>query len=149
MAVEDMVVQKRVRRLDGTMADLAAIVQGDRLIVDIVVAPRVERLIPAIVEDLLPPGFEIEAVVRPEDAGRDGVYAWLGNIEAPRVAEARDDRFVAALDLRGRRAQRLAYIVRAVTPGEYTLPGAVAEDMYRADTFARSSTGRIVIAPRG
>lgn len=149
MAAEGLVIQKRVRRLDGTMADLESLVQGDRLIVDLVVAPQGERLIPAIVEDLLPPGFEIEAVVRPEDAGRSGIYAWLGNIEEPRVAEVRDDRFVAALDLRNRRAQRLAYIVRAVTPGEYTLPGAVAEDMYRTDTFARSSTGRVVIAPRG
>ena len=110
---------------------------------------REERLIPAIVEDLLPPGFEIEAVVRPEDAGNTGVYSWLDNIREPRVAEARDDRFVAALDLRNRRAERIAYVVRAVTPGTYTLPGAVVEDMYRPDTFGRSATGRVVIAPRG
>ena len=59
------------------------------------------------------------------------------------------DRFVAALDLRNQRAERVAYIVRAVTPGEYTLPGVVVQDMYAADTFARSETGRVVIAPRG
>ena len=149
IAAEGMVVQKRIRRPDGSDADLETLVQGDRLIVDIVVAPQDQRLIPAIVEDLLPPGFEIEAIVRPEDAGRRGVYSWLGDLEAPNVAEVRDDRFVAAIDLRNRRAQRLAYIVRAVTPGSYTLPGAVAGDMYRADTFARSATGRVVIAPRG
>ena len=146
---QGLVIQKRIRRLDGSEADLENLVQGDRLIVDLVVAPREERLIPAIVEDLLPPGFEIEAVVRPEDAGNTGVYSWLDNIRTPRVAEARDDRFVAALDLRNRRAERIAYVVRAVTPGSYTLPGAVVEDMYRPDTFARSATGRIVIAPRG
>jgi hypothetical protein len=149
MAVEGLVIQKRVRRLDGSPVDLDSLVQGDRLIVDLTVAPREERLIPAIVEDLLPPGFEIEAVVRPEEAGRDGIYSWLGRIDTPRVAEARDDRFVAAIDLRNRRPERLAYVVRAVTPGRYTLPGAVVEDMYRADTFARSTTGRVVIAPRG
>ena len=146
---QGLVIQKRIRRLDGSEADLENLVQGDRLIVDLVVAPREERLIPAIVEDLLPPGFEIEAVVRPEDAGNTGVYSWLDNIREPRVAEARDDRFVAALDLRNRRAERIAYVVRAVTPGTYTLPGAVVEDMYRPDTFARSATGRVVIAPRG
>ena len=73
----------------------------------------------------------------------------LGRINAPSVAESRDDRFVAALDLRNQRAERVAYIVRAVTPGEYTLPGVVVQDMYAADTFARSETGRVVIAPRG
>jgi len=149
VAAQGVVVQKRIRRLDGSAADLETLVQGDRLIVDIVIAPREERVIPAILEDLLPPGFEIEAVVRPEDAGNTGIYPWLDNIRAPRVAEARDDRFVAALDLRNRRAERVAYVVRAVTPGTYTLPGAVVEDMYRPDTFARSGTGRIVIAPRG
>ena len=149
VAAQGLVVQKRVRRLDGSAADLENLVQGDRLIVDLVVAPREERTVPAIVEDLLPPGFEIEAVVTPEDAGNTGIYSWLDNIRTPRVAEARDDRFVAALDLRNKRAERIAYVVRAVTPGTYTLPGAVVEDMYRPDVFARSGTGRVVIAPRG
>lgn len=149
MAMEGLVVQKRIRNLDGTPVDLASLVQGDRLMIDITVAPREERLVPAIVEDLLPPGFEIEAIVQPEEAGRTGAYAWLGRLDEPRVAEVRDDRFVAAIDLRNRRAERLAYVVRAVTPGRYTLPGAVAADMYRADTFGRSSTGEVVIAPRG
>ncbi|WP_203293619.1 alpha-2-macroglobulin family protein [Maricaulis parjimensis] len=148
-AREGLAVQKRVRRLDGSPVDLEALVQGDRLMVDITLAPETERLMPVIVEDLLPPGFEIEAVVEPADAGRNGPYAWLGRINAPRVAEARDDRYVAAVDLRNRRAERVAYIVRAVTPGEYTLPGVVAQDMYAVDAFARSETGRVVIAPRG
>ena len=146
---EGVAVQKRVRRLDGSPVDLGTLVQGDRLLIDITLAPQSERLMPVIVEDLLPPGFEIEAVVDPADAGRTGPYAWLGRINAPRVAEARDDRFVAAIDLRNRRAERIAYLVRAVTPGEYTLPGVVVQDMYAVDTFARSDTGRVVIAPRG
>ena len=148
-AREGLAVQKRVRRLDGSPVDLASLLQGDRLMIDITVAPQSRRLIPVIVEDLLPPGFEIEAVVEPEDARQNGLYAWLGRINAPSVAESRDDRFVAALDLRNQRAERVAYIVRAVTPGEYTLPGVVVQDMYAADTFARSETGRVVIAPRG
>ena len=64
------------------------------------------------------------------------------------MSETRDDRYAAALDLTQRRPRRLAYIVRAVTPGTYTLPGAVVEDMYRSDVYARSETRRIVIAPR-
>jgi len=65
-----------------------------------------------------------------------------------RVTEARDDRFVSAIDARGEDL-RLAYIVRAVTAGDFVLPGANAEDMYRPDVFARSRAGRVVIAPAG
>tara|TARA_R110000868_G_scaffold92734_2_gene257247 strand:+ start:42260 stop:47122 length:4863 start_codon:yes stop_codon:yes gene_type:complete len=147
-ASEQITVQKRLRALDGTSIDPTKVTQGDRMIVELTLVPTEERTIPAMVVDLLPPGFEIEAIVRPEDAGTSGLYAWLGTITDPRIAEARDDRFVAALDLRARNPLRLAYIVRAVTPGEYTLPGAVVEDMYRPDVFARSETGHLTIRPR-
>ncbi len=65
----------------------------------------------------------------------------------PKVAEARDDRFIAAADLRG--AFTFAYIARAVTPGSYALPGAQIEDMYRPEVFGRSAPARIVITPQG
>ncbi len=42
----------------------------------------------------------------------------------------------------------VAYMVRAVTPGTFTMPGVVAEDMYRADTFARTSSTTITVAKR-
>ncbi|SDM84061.1 alpha-2-macroglobulin family protein [Maricaulis salignorans] len=145
---EQLVVAKRIRAMDGTSVDLTKLVQGDRLIIDIELAPSEQRTIPAILVDLLPAGLEIEAILRPEDAGPNGVHAWLGTIDDPRIAEARDDRFVAAIDLRSGRPARLAYIVRAVTPGQYTLPGVAVEDMYRPDVFARSVTGQVVIRPR-
>ena len=147
-AAEQLVIAKRIRAMDGTSVDLTKLVQGDRLIIDIELAPSEQRTIPAILVDLLPAGLEIEAILRPEDAGPNGVHAWLGTIDDPRIAEARDDRFVAAIDLRSGRPARLAYIVRAVTPGQYTLPGVVVEDMYRPDVFARSVTGQVVIRPR-
>jgi hypothetical protein len=55
---------------------------------------------------------------------------------------------VAAIDL-VERPQRLAYLVRAVTPGRFVLPGVVAEDMYRPDVFARSSSGMVEISATG
>jgi uncharacterized protein YfaS (alpha-2-macroglobulin family) len=133
-------VQKRVLGLDGRAVDLEALVQGDRLVIDITVSPHEQRLIPAILTDLLPPGFEIEAEISSAEGAPRGAYAWLGQIVSPSMSETRADRYAAALDL--------AYIVRAVTPGEYTLPGAVVEDMYRSDVYARSQTRRVVIAPR-
>ncbi|WP_291844640.1 alpha-2-macroglobulin [Maricaulis sp.] len=147
-AAEGISVQKRVLALDGSAVDLERLVQGDRLMIDITVSPHEQRLIPAILVDLLPPGFEIETELNPSDAGARGPYRWLGEIYSPAMSETRDDRYAAAMDLTNRRPRRLAYIVRAVTPGEYTLPGAVVEDMYRSDVYARSETRRIVIVPR-
>ena len=103
--------------------------------------------------DFLPAGFEIETVLRPEDGAgprtvdgrnRDGAYAWIGEISTPNMAEARDDRFVAAFDVRSE-PFAFAYIVRAVTPGAFAMPGAVVEDMYRPAAFARTQPGRIDI----
>lgn len=122
--------------------------QGDRIIVAITVKSSEERTTPLIIADLLPAGFEIEAVLRPEDAGKTGPYSFLDEVAAPKIAEARDDRFVAALDLYDRRSYTVAYMARAVTPGSFTMPGVVAEDMYRPDTFARTSSRTITIARR-
>jgi len=122
--------------------------QGDRMIVAITVQASEARTTPLIIADLLPAGFEIEGVVRPEDAGKTGPYSFLGDISSPNIAEARDDRFIAAIDLYDREAATVAYMVRAVTPGSFTMPGAVAEDMYRPDTFARTISRSITIARR-
>ena len=43
---------------------------------------------------------------------------------------------------------RVAYVMRAVTPGEFVLPGAVIEDMYRAEDYGLTEAGRINILPR-
>ncbi|MEE9381346.1 MAG: hypothetical protein V3V03_08070, partial [Hyphomonadaceae bacterium] len=89
-------------------------------------------------------------ILRPRDGQLEGetsgAFAWAGPIARARTAEARDDRFVAAVDVHSQ-VQTLAYIVRAVTPGEFAIPGVTAEDMYRPDVYARSAAGRITIAP--
>ena len=83
----------------------------------------------------------------------------------PHVAEARDDQFVAAFKL-GKEdshqinryfarnpglsddALHLAYVVRVVTPGTFTLPEAVVEDMYRPSLMARTDSGQTIADPR-
>ncbi len=146
-AAEGVAASKRIRRLDGSAADLDALAQGDRLVVSITLTPRERRLQPLIVADLLPAGFEIETALRPEDGGPSGVYGWLGELASAKIAEARDDRFLAAIDVTGE-PRTIAYVVRAVTPGRFAAPGVVAEDMYRADVFARSEAFEVEIAGR-
>ena len=60
--------------------------------------------------------------------------------------EARDDRYVGALDLSGGvKDFTLAYVVRAVTPGEFTYPALVVEDMYDPETAGRTAIGKLAV----
>lgn len=146
-AAEGLTLEKTVFTRGGERVDLDEARQGEQFIIALTVTPRQTAHAQLIIEDLLPAGFEIEGVLRINEAAPDGAYRWLGELTEPSIAESRDDRFVAALDTRGRQPLRLAYMVRAVTPGRFTLPGAVAEDMYRPDVFARSEAGMVTIRP--
>ncbi len=139
-------ISKTVYTLQGNRADLGSLEKGDRLVIKLVLSPEEKRTNPMIVEDLLPAGFEIEAVLRPDDGESDnGAFSWVGDINSAKTVETRDDRFVAAIDVRDK-SRTLAYVVRAVTAGDFTFPGAVTEDMYRPGVFARSASGRVTIA---
>ncbi len=145
----DLDLSKRILSLDGRPVTLSNIGQGDRMIVALDLRPRRQALASYVVADLLPAGFEIEGVLTSADTGENRPYSFIGNVAFTQVAEARDDRFVAALNASSwqNRTYRLAYIVRAVTPGDFVLPGAVAEDMYAPTVFARSEAGRVRIQP--
>lgn len=157
-ASEGLFVRKAFYRLDGAPIAPEALRQGDRIVVALEGGSQSQRTVPAVLVDLLPAGLEIEAVLRPEDGrivnaysgeAREGAFAWLGELTAPRIVEARDDRFVAAADLRDGGRFSFGYIARAVTPGAYALPGAQIEDMYRPGVLGRSEAGRVAIAPAG
>ena len=139
------------------------VVQGDEVVVVIEfrAVDYISRSI--VVADLLPAGFEIETILSHSDGNRGrkkkgvkGAYSWAGNLIRPQIAEKRDDRFVASTAIYGSAAwknkkrpyNRVAYIMRAVTPGEFTMPGVVVEDMYRAEDYGLSLAGRINITPR-
>ena len=141
-------ITKRFATRDGRPVDLKTVRQNDRIVVVINGRAQDERLHPAIIADLLPAGFEIETILRPSDGAgpnESGPYKWAGVIASPRVAEARDDRFVAAVDVQGKTNFTLAYVVRAVSPGAFTAPGVVIEDMYRPGVFARTANRSLVI----
>jgi uncharacterized protein YfaS (alpha-2-macroglobulin family) len=148
-AAQGFTIDKRILTRAGAPADLSAIRQNDRVIVAITGKAEAERLHPAVIADLLPAGFEIEAALTPEDAAQaegSGPYGFLGELTRPQVAEARDDRFVAAFNVRSERFT-FAYVARAVTPGTYVMPGVVVEDMYRPGVVGRSASGRLTILP--
>ena len=142
-------VTKTYHTLSGRRASLGQVAQGDQFVVVIKIDPEENRTNPLIVADLLPAGFEIETILRPADgrrSGDDGAFAWAGKIDRARTAQARDDRYVAAIDVRSNDVT-LAYLVRAVTPGDFVVPGVTVEDMYRPQVQARSGATRLVIQP--
>jgi alpha-2-macroglobulin len=159
-AAEGVTMRKRVLALDGTPLDPASIARNTRFVV--LLDGRVERQRRGefAVVDLLPAGWEIEAVLRPDQPG----YEWLGHMPEAQLRQARDDRFVAAVTMPTRRFARdrtgqivdyssetwdfaFAYVVRAVTPGEFVLPAASVEHMYAPRIRARTAMARTTVAP--
>ncbi len=112
--------------------------EGDALIV--AVSITASRAMPdALLTDLLPAGLEIENFNLSDakqwaDVVVDGIEITdRGSAAEVRHEEYRDDRYVAALKLENNDRARVFYLVRAVTPGTYTVPPPLVEDMYRPD----------------
>lgn len=134
--------------LTGRPVDPGGVRQNDRLVVVLDGATTDPVDHQALVTDLLPGGFEIETV-RLAGAGRAlGDLSWLGDLTVPRDADYRNDRFVAAVEI-GKQTPRfrLAYLVRAVTPGDFALPGAEVHDLYRPYQSARGAAARLRVLP--
>lgn len=137
--------------LDGKPADPARVQQNQRLVV--VLEAEEEEAAPTqvLMVDYLPAGFEID---NPNLAvgGDTGTLSWLDETTEADHTEFRDDRFVAAFDLTEDAEEpgtlRVAYIVRAVSPGTYAHPPATVEDMYRPGRFARTAAGSMEVTAK-
>lgn len=138
-------ISRSYYHMDGTPADPAFLRIGDRLVTVLEITAFEEGQARLMVDDPLPAGFEIDNpnLIR---AGDIAALSWLQAAEWAEMTEARQERFLAALDWGGRDSLRLAYIVRAVSPGTFHHPAAQVEDMYRPTRRARTAPGRVTIA---
>ena len=127
--------------LEGEQVSIQEVTQNDRFVVVLSMTEANTWPARVVVTDLLPAGFQID---NPRLVGSADV-AGMGWLPEPSAAhsEFRKDRFVVAFDRTGgaSRTFTAAYVVRAVTPGVYTVPAAVVEDMYRPELSARTATG--------
>ena len=142
-ASNGVTLSKRVVDRRGRNIDLSSVVQNERFVIELSGRAGDKRSHPLIIADLLPAGFEIETILKRGDSA----YPWLSGVSYARVAEARDDRFVAAVTVDNGNRFKVAYLVRAITPGTFTMPGGVVEDMYRPGIFARTAPAKLTIAP--
>lgn len=122
---------------DGQALTARQFKTGDTVIVRVKVNAR-QRIKDALIVERVPAGMEVENLNLSQ-----GMKAEEFTIENVNVGEAmadkrikhrefRDDRFVAAADLRDG-VLNLFYLLRVVTPGQYVVPAPFAEDMYRPD----------------
>jgi uncharacterized protein YfaS (alpha-2-macroglobulin family) len=133
--------------VDGREADLGDLRVGDRVVVLLEVRP--DRGVAGgrlLVDDALPAGLEIDNanLLR---AGDVRSLDWLATGVEPAMTEARADRFLAAVDWTSEFALRLAYVARAVSPGDFHYAAPSVEDMYRPTNRAVGETGRVTIRP--
>ena len=142
-------VRRILYTLDGEPVDIRRpLSQGERYIVILDGDSHDYGHKQTLLEDMLPAGLEIENT-RLIHGGKLKDFSWLENVTTPQHMELRDDRFVAAMEsLKDNQDYKLAYIVRAVTPGTFTWPAAYVEDMYRPDRFARGKLMKIKIETR-
>ncbi|WP_420023255.1 alpha-2-macroglobulin family protein [Cereibacter azotoformans] len=132
--------------MEGDAADPASVAAGTRLVAVLEVTPFGNGEGRLMVNDPLPAGFEIDNpnLMR---GGQVDALDWLAPVEDVAHAEFRQDRFLAALDRLDGEAFRLAYVVRAVSPGTFHHPAASVEDMYRPEFRAWTEAGRVSVTP--
>ena len=135
---------------DGTPIDPmdGSIAQNDRFVVVLTAYPEALGSGQYVLADPLPAGFEIE---NPDLSAGDGVAAfnWL-QVDTPAHVESRTDQYVAAFRYFAETGSvTTAYLVRAVTPGTFALPGATVEDMYRPERRANTAAGVIEVTATG
>ncbi len=149
-----MVVRKKYFDINGNKVDLKQIDSGDFVLVHLEISldEKYDYLPDAMVIDLLPAGLELENqnlehALKLDDIKVDGKYVrdWGGHTRI-KHSEFRDDRFVAALTLSSYQNAHVFYLARAVTPGDYVIPPALVEDMYRPEIRATSDDlGHLII----
>ncbi|WP_283242558.1 alpha-2-macroglobulin family protein, partial [Achromobacter ruhlandii] len=124
-------------RPDGRPWDGGSLQTGDMLVVWVQASAN-QSIPDGLLVDRVPAGFEVENLNLSQSPE---MQDW--SIGGRRVADAmadpnikhrefRDDRYVAAVSL-GRGKVDVFYLVRVVTPGRYSVPSTVAEDMYRPE----------------
>jgi len=145
-AREGLKIKRGFFNRDGSPLNLDTIKQNDVFVITLEGEATTKLYHQVMVVHPLPAGWEIENTKLGAAGTSD--LPWLGELSQPLMAAARDDRYLAALDLSAESPGfKLAYLVRAVTPGSYELPGAQVEDMYQPRFFARQAVGRITVLP--
>jgi uncharacterized protein YfaS (alpha-2-macroglobulin family) len=139
-------IERNYFTLDGKPADITKAKQNDRFAVVLKITEAKPTYGRIMIADYLPAGFEIDNP-RLVSSGETGALDWIEDGEEAEHSEFRDDRFNAAIERASDDSPvfTVAYVVRAVSPGQYVLPQAFVEDMYNPSRYGRTATGTLEI----
>ncbi len=146
-------LQKVIYTMEGKEANLSNIAQNERLVIIIVGKIGNKAIKDPLITDWIPAGFELE---NPSLTGIDATTTlkWLKKQSKTDHKAYRNDRFAAALtldqDLR-KNGFIIAYVVRAVSAGSFTLAPSKIEDMYqpRYRGYSKFLQSKVEIVSKG
>lgn len=142
---EELTIERHWYRMDGTVFTGGPLKEGDTLIARLLVSSG-EAVPDALVTDLLPAGLEVENLALGDTDTLAALVIDGTALSERRYGaeilheEYRDDRYVAAIKLWPGAQANLYYLVRAVSPGRYSVPPPLVEDMYRPRLYGIGAT---------
>ncbi|WP_413616334.1 alpha-2-macroglobulin family protein [Halomonas cupida] len=137
-------ISRRYYSLEGERIDVSELELNQRMLVVLTITPLATSRGQLAIEDPLPAGFQIDNPNVLSSADAEGLEWFSGGIK-PTHAEFATDHFLAAVDLRDSEPFELAYMVRAIRPGDFRHPAARVQDMYLPHLQANTDSGRVVI----
>lgn len=146
---EGLAVYKTILSLEGK--PLEFVKAGSLVVVTLQIVVPKESLF-VVVDDPLPAGFEAvnpEFLTESEEMQRKlealdkeiSPYWWEGFTHV----EMHDNRVLLFADSLGAGIHTHRYIARALTPGQFVMPGTKAEEMYAPEVFGRSAEQAVKI----
>ncbi len=137
-----IVVRREYMDESGAPIDLANVPLGTRVVGRITAQAKDKTLYNAVINDLIPAGFEIE---NPR-LKTSPALSWIkdSNIKVDRH-DIRDDRLLIFATLYHSRRLEFHYSLRAVSAGEFVIPPVAAECMYNPLIAGAASSGRVTI----
>ncbi|WPL16928.1 hypothetical protein Thiowin_01908 [Thiorhodovibrio winogradskyi] len=144
-------ISRQFHDLSGNLVDAGEITQGMRLIAVLDITADRRAAARLMVEDPLPAGFEIDnphLLAAGDLSGLPGLQQGPEPLARPDYQAFLADRMLAAVnrDASDPEHFRLAYAVRAVSPGRFAHPQARVEDMYRPQERAWTDAGEVKIS---
>ncbi len=134
----------------GKELQLDALKQGDLIVLETKVRSLKNKVKNVVVQNLLPSGLEVENP-RLESTER---LPWIGKVGAkPAYQDLRDDRVLLFVTLPGKDKKHPEHgpwqtyysLLRAVTPGSFTLPPSQVEAMYAPELTASTPAGELKV----
>ncbi len=137
-------LQSRLLATDGQPIE-GAVQSGRTMILHLRLSKLPGQLSHLILDQRLPAGLEPLPLQVQREIGRHTSYRPLSQAAKPRHLEIRDDRLLIFPDTLRRLDADFYLLVRAVSPGHYTMPAPYAQAMYDESVEARGQAGTLQV----